>query len=283
MSILSTVGWALVRRTRVGAAAALLLAVGWLAALLWFPAPPAVAAQPVATEPQARAELDRPPGAVTLAFDFEVDPSVAKVLVLDAHGANVSAGTLIVEGTNVTTLLEQDLSRGTYTVHYRVARSGGETQGGAYQFSYGKGSFSAPADRSWTGSEEEPPVIRGTNPNGPDDPAATSPPKRRAGPGTSSPIDSASSPAIDPSAPEMSPTQSTTTTAAPSADPSSAGSAGGPSQTTDTPDSAASSAVVGTASGSAGATPFVVGGILLAAVGIGGAVALRHQRRRAHE
>src|SRR4051794_34813091 len=60
----------------------------------------------LATNPEGGQQLDDPPGSVTLAFDGKVDHSVAKVLVLDAKGNNVTAGPLIVEATNVTTQLE---------------------------------------------------------------------------------------------------------------------------------------------------------------------------------
>jgi len=160
-----------VRPTRPATRLASLLVV-WLLACLGVLAG-ALPAQAAAggllvSEPEGRQQLDRAPGWVTLAFDGDVDDSVAKVLVLDAKGRNVTAGPLIVEATNVTTQLEDGLPKGTYTVHYRVDGKGGEPRGGAFQFSYGSGSFSDPADRSWSGSSEEPAVLRGNDPNGPE-------------------------------------------------------------------------------------------------------------------
>ena len=119
--------------------------------------------------PDGREEVDDAPGAVTLVFEGEVDDEVAKVLVLDSNGDNVTAGPLIVETTNVTTQLEDGLPEGTYTVHYRVDGSGGEPRGGAFQFSYGGGSFTDLPDASWTGSANEPAILRGDNPNGPEE------------------------------------------------------------------------------------------------------------------
>ena len=126
---------------------------------------PAHADALVASEPGVRQELDRAPGWVTLAFATEVDPSVAKVLVQDADGANVTTGSLIVEGTNLTTQLEDGLKPGTYTVRYRVNRPDGEPEGGAYQFAYGAGDFSEPPDESWTGRAEEPEAMNDPDPN----------------------------------------------------------------------------------------------------------------------
>ena len=120
------------------------------------------------SNPDSRDELDDAPGAVTLVFDGKVDDGVAKVLVLDAKGANVTAGPLVVEATNVTTQLEDGLPKGTYTVHYRVDGKGGEPRGGAFQFSYGGGGFTDVPDASWSGSANEPAILRGDNPNGPE-------------------------------------------------------------------------------------------------------------------
>jgi methionine-rich copper-binding protein CopC len=130
------------------------------------------------SNPSSKQDLDTAPGAVTLVFDGKVDDRVAKVLVLDAKGTNVTAGPLIVEATNVTTQLEDDLPKGTYTVHYRVDGKGGEPRGGAFQFSLGGGTFSDPADESWSGSAQEPAILRGDDPNGPEvsDPATSESP-----------------------------------------------------------------------------------------------------------
>ncbi len=171
------------RRRAVGARSSwALLPLALLASLLLggtfaaLPAAPAHAVAPVASEPQDREKVSDPPSAVTLAFSREVDASVAKVVVVGPDGENVTSGRLIVEGTNVTAQLSDDLARGTYTVHYRIDGRGGEPEGGAYQFSYGSGSFSDLPDRSWSGEDDEPAVLRGTNPNGseaPDPPSAS--------------------------------------------------------------------------------------------------------------
>ncbi|MBB3328910.1 copper resistance CopC family protein [Microlunatus antarcticus] len=158
---------------------ALLLALllgGTFAAL---PATPAHAVTPVASEPRDRQKVSQAPGAVTLAFSRDVDPSVAKVVVLGPNGENVTSGPLIVEGTNVTSQLREDLDRGTYTVHYRIDGKDGDPEGGAYQFAYGSGSFTDLPDKSWSGEDEEPAVLAGTNPNGseqPDPPSSTNTP-----------------------------------------------------------------------------------------------------------
>jgi len=134
----------------------------------------AAAVTPVAAEPRDRQEVSRPPDAVTLAFADDVDPSVAKVVVLGPDGKNVTNGPLIIQGTNVTTRLRTDLDRGTYTVHFRIDGRGGEPRGGAYQFSYGSGDFTSLPDRSWSGEDAEPAVLSGTDPNGEEKPDAPS-------------------------------------------------------------------------------------------------------------
>lgn len=131
---------------------------------LWSPAASA-AGELIASEPRNREVVADPPGWVTLAFDRDVDPGLAKMLVTDASGRNVTTGTLIVEGSNMTSQLQDGLPEGTYTVHYRIGRGDGEPQGGAYQFAYGRGSFATPPDARWSGAGDEPALMRDTDPN----------------------------------------------------------------------------------------------------------------------
>jgi methionine-rich copper-binding protein CopC len=162
-------------RTALAAPVLLVLALVLGGTLAAVPRP-AAAVTPVASDPQDRQELDDAPGAVTLAFERDVDPGVAKVVVTGPDGRNVTDGPLIVEGTNVTSRLRGGLAEGTYTVHFRVDGSGGEPEGGAYQFSYGAGRFTDLPDRSWSGSDAEPAVLRGSNPNAseePDEPSSS--------------------------------------------------------------------------------------------------------------
>lgn len=122
----------------------------------------------VASEPQERQELTQMPGAVTLAFTDVVDAGVAKLLVLNSEGENVTSGELIVEGTNVTSYLRDGLAKGTYTVQYRVDRADGQPQGGAFQFAYGPGSWTKLEKKTWSGQENEPPIMQNRNPNATD-------------------------------------------------------------------------------------------------------------------
>ncbi|SER08897.1 copper resistance CopC family protein [Microlunatus flavus] len=208
---------------------------------------PAHAVTPVAAEPRDRQKLSDPPGAVTLAFTREVDPGVAKLVVTGPDGKNVTDGPLIVEGTNVTSRLRDDLPRGTYTVHFRVDGRGGEPEGGAYQFSYGSGSFSDLPDRSWSGEDEEPAVLRGTNPNGSEEPDPPS--TALATPGIEV---TSQGTTTDPEPPASDPPS---TVKAPPGPTTEAGSA------PDTETQAASASPQPDAGGSG--TPWVVGGVLL--------------------
>ncbi len=126
---------------------------------------PAYASQAlVASDPQPQAELERAPGWVNLAFDSPVDAGIAKVLVLNADGKNVTTGDLIVEYNTITTQLIDRLPRGTYTVQYR-ADDAGAPLGGSFQFSYGPGTFSKDAATTWEGTDAEPEVIKNPDPN----------------------------------------------------------------------------------------------------------------------
>lgn len=255
--------------TRAGLAmlALMLLAL----ATAWSPTP-AAAAAPVATEPRSRQQLGDQPGAVTLAFNRDVDPGVAKMIVTGPDGSNVTAGPLIIEGTNVTSQLREDLPRGTYTVHYRIDGRGGQPEGGAFQFSYGKGDFRTPPDRSWSGSKNEPKVLSGTNPNSSDnsDPSGPPPPPgievtSRAGSTDPQP------PATAPPPPVPAPTGPTTDQpSVASSNPTGTGGTSTEPTTTTTPS---------TTDGS-GATPFVIGAVLVLAALVGGGVGIWQARKR---
>ncbi|MFT3859846.1 copper resistance CopC family protein [Micropruina sp.] len=145
--------------------------LGALAAalLLVLVAPPAPAHAEddylVGSDPQPRQELNDTPGWVTLAFKSKASAKLAKIIVLDAKGTNVTSGALIVEGTNVTTQLSFDLPKGTYSVYYRTSGTDGKPRGGAFQFAYGKGEWTALDKEVWVGEAEEPPIMSNPDPN----------------------------------------------------------------------------------------------------------------------
>lgn len=119
----------------------------------------------VVSDPEEHAELTRAPGWVSVVFTAEVDPDLAKLVVLNSAGENVTVDAIIVEGTQITTQLRSGLTKGTYTVLYRVSDAKGEPVGGSYQFAYGKGDWSPDAKSTWKGEANQPPVIADPNPN----------------------------------------------------------------------------------------------------------------------
>lgn len=157
----------------------------------------------VVSDPEPHAELSARPGWVTLVFKRNVDVSLAKIVVLGSSGQNVTVGPLIVEGTNVTTQLSPDLKQDTFTVLYRVDRPDGQPEGGAFQFSYGPGTWTTVPASSWSGQSDEPDVIRNPNPK-----ATTSVPTPSAEPTTASPSAEPTSTqaSSDVPTPEVSPT-----------------------------------------------------------------------------
>lgn len=127
----------------------------------------------VLSSPQRHAETDLKPGWVTLVFRTKANAELAKILVLDSGGRNVTTGALIVEDTNVTTQLEFDLPKGTYTVLYRTSGEDGRVRGGSFQFAYGKGRWTNEQKEVWIGEAEEPPVLTNPDPNATGAPTAT--------------------------------------------------------------------------------------------------------------
>lgn len=119
----------------------------------------------VLSSPQRHAETDLKPGWVTLVFRTKANAELAKILVLDSAGRNVTTGALIVEDTNVTTQLDFDLPKGTYTVLYRTSGEDGRVRGGSFQFAYGKGKWTNEQKEVWIGEAEEPPVLSNPDPN----------------------------------------------------------------------------------------------------------------------
>ena len=224
----------------------------------------------VVSDPGVREQVDRPPGFVTMAFHDEVDPSLANMLVQDPTGANVTTGPLVVEGTNMSSQLLDGLAPGTYTVTYRLARSDGQPQGGTFQFSFGPGTFTDAADRTWSGSPEEPEVLKNEDPNAvtPAPPPGSDPSGPASGAptlGSGAPSDSAGPPTSAPSPSGTSPTGTT------------------PSGTATTVTTSPATPSAGPA-GSTGTTPrtaaLVAGALVLVAlVGAGVAVVLRRRRR----
>ena len=166
----------------------------------------------IGSDPQPHQELIDTPGWVTLAFKSKASAKLAKIIVLDAKGANVTTGALIVEGTNVTTQLAFDLPKGTYSVYYRTSAADGQPRGGAFQFAYGKGEWTPLDKEVWVGQAEEPPIMSNPDPNA-------------SVPGV--PTESASAAPSESSSaqPSGSPGSTETTAAGPGAQPTDAGSA----------------------------------------------------------
>lgn len=119
----------------------------------------------VASDPARHQELKRMPGWVTLVFRSAANAKLAKILVLNSAGKNISTGAVIVEDTNVTTQLGFDVPKGTYTVMYRTSGTDGRVRGGSYQFAYGKGTWGSEQKEVWIGEEEQPPVLNSPDPN----------------------------------------------------------------------------------------------------------------------
>lgn len=149
------------RAGRLLAALVLALVAGSLVAV------PAHAADDllVSSDPYEHQELSDPPSGVVLAFDRKVDAAAAQIVVTNSDGASVNINSLMVEGTNVTAQVKPNLPKGTYTVHYQVNRSDGQVEGGAFQFSYGSGTWTTLKDRRWSGNTAQPTVIASAQPD----------------------------------------------------------------------------------------------------------------------
>ena len=135
---------------------------------------------------------------------------------LDAGGKNVTSGALIVEGTNVTSQLDDNLPRGTYSVYYRTSGSDGKPRGGAFQFAYGPGQWTPLDKEVWVGEAEEPPILKNPDPN-------------ETGPGEPSETSTATPTSAPPETPSATPSPEPTVTAEPSESPAATPDEGGDS------------------------------------------------------
>lgn len=119
------------------------------------------------SDPAPHDQLEDVPGWVTLVFKTASDAKLAKIVVQNSQGQDVTTGPLIVEGTNVTAQLMDGLSQDTFTVTYRTSDAKDGPRGGAFQFSYGPGHWTN-VDDTWIGAGEEPPQIKTPPPPAPD-------------------------------------------------------------------------------------------------------------------
>jgi methionine-rich copper-binding protein CopC len=112
----------------------------------------------VTSNPAPHDELDNPPGWVTLVFKTDASAKLAKIVVQNGKGLDVTTGDIIVEGTNVTVQLMSNLPKDTFTVTYRTSDAKGKPRGGTFQFSYGPGTWTEVND-TWIGESAEPSAI----------------------------------------------------------------------------------------------------------------------------
>lgn len=112
----------------------------------------------VTSNPAPHDELDNPPGWVTLVFKTDASAKLAKIVVQNSRGLDVTTGDIIVEGSNATVQLLSNLPKDTFTVTYRTSDAKGNPRGGTFQFAFGSGTWTN-VDDTWVGASEQPTVI----------------------------------------------------------------------------------------------------------------------------
>lgn len=88
----------------------------------------------VSSDPESGATLDSAPEEIGLTFSANVQDIGGSVDLTDADGEKVSVGSPEVDGTTVTTAVEDDLSAGDYEVRWRVVSSDGHAISGVVDF-----------------------------------------------------------------------------------------------------------------------------------------------------
>lgn len=96
-------------------------------------------ARVVASDPADGEQLISAPGSVTFTFSEDVTTSLGGIRVLNSDAARVDLGASTQPSpTQVTTVLEPDLARGTYLASYRVVSADGHVINGAITFAVGE-------------------------------------------------------------------------------------------------------------------------------------------------
>jgi copper transport protein len=121
----------LLTRPRRAYGAALTIAIAAL-----IPATPALAHSTlVATEPRRDAVVGHPPERVLLRFDEPVETALGSVSVYDGDGRRVDAGEILrPTPESVAVAIDDELTRGTYTVAWRVISADSDPINGAWVF-----------------------------------------------------------------------------------------------------------------------------------------------------
>lgn len=88
----------------------------------------------VSSDPESGATLDSAPEEIGLTFSANVQDIGGSVDLTGADGEKVSVGSPEVDGTTVTTAVEDDLSAGDYEVRWRVVSSDGHAISGVVDF-----------------------------------------------------------------------------------------------------------------------------------------------------
>jgi copper transport protein len=107
-----------------------------IAIAVLVPSAPALAHSTlVATEPRQDAVVEHPPDQVVLRFDEPVESALGSVSVYDGDGRRVDAGTIERPSPeSVAVAIDEELSRGTYTVAWRVISADSDPINGAWVF-----------------------------------------------------------------------------------------------------------------------------------------------------
>jgi copper resistance protein C len=110
-----------------------------VAVVLLTPAPASAHDTLLSSTPEDEQRLGSPPEEVVLTFSGEVMDVSTAVVVLDSQAETVNATGPLVEGTDVSVALPDELADGGYAVRWRVVSSDGHPISGAFTFHVGEG------------------------------------------------------------------------------------------------------------------------------------------------
>lgn len=142
-----------------------------LACLLGFAgaAPAQAHDQLIQSSPAPEAALDASPTDITLSYSANIMDIGPMIVLQDAAGQDWATGEPIIDGTTVTSTIDDALPDGSYAINWRVVSSDGHPITGTIPFTVGAPTSDAPAAE--TTPETEGGAVSGATPSAPGSPS----------------------------------------------------------------------------------------------------------------
>lgn len=120
--------------------------------------------QLVQSSPAPEAALDASPTDITLTYSANIMEFGPMIVLQDAAGQDWATGELVIDGTTVTSTIDEALPDGTYAINWRVVSSDGHPITGTVPFTVGDPAAADAAAAASTSAPEPPPSVTAATP-----------------------------------------------------------------------------------------------------------------------